>query len=85
MTGRAGTGGKPSHALVEMYTRAIKIVIIAAHFSLSGITQSSTAKEALEIQSRSEREREKMKGYVMLGGLLNWRVAHFQNAAGFPR
>ncbi len=57
MTGRAGTQGKPSHALVEMYTQTIKTVIIVAHFSLRGITQSSTAKRALEIQSRSERER----------------------------
>lgn len=60
MTGRAGTGGKPSHALVEMYTQVIKIVIIAAHFSLRGITQSSTAKRPLEIQSRSESEKKKM-------------------------
>lgn len=44
MTGRARVRGKPSHALVEMYTQPIKIVIIVAHFSLRSITQSSTAK-----------------------------------------
>lgn len=37
--------GKPSHALVEMYTQPIKIVIIAPHFILRGITWPSTAKE----------------------------------------
>lgn len=62
MSGRAGTRGKPSHALVEMYTQPIKIVITAAHFSLRGITQSSTAKRDLEIQSRSE----KIKKYERL-------------------
>lgn len=50
-----GRRGKPSHASVETYTQAVKIVIIAAHFSLRGITQSLTAKKALEIQSRSQR------------------------------
>lgn len=61
VTPTAWTGGKPSHALVEMYTKALEIVIIAAHFSLRGITQSSTAKRALEIQSRSEGEEKKKK------------------------
>ncbi len=83
MTGRAGTRGKPSHALVEMYTQPIKIVIIAAHFSLRGITQSSTAKRGSG-NTIQIREKKKMQGYLMLGELLNWRVAHFQNAAGFP-
>lgn len=82
MSGRAGTRGKPSHALVEMYTQPIKIVITAAHFSLRGITPSSTAKKDLDVQSRLE-EIKNMKGYLMLGELPNWRAAHFQNAAGF--
>lgn len=38
--------GTQSHALVEMYTRAIKIVIIAAHLSLRGITEPWTAKSS---------------------------------------
>lgn len=78
MTGRARVRGKPSHALVEMYTQPIKIVIIVAHFSLRSITQSSTAKGDFgnTIHITGGKKKEKEKGYVMLGQLLNWRLAH---------
>lgn len=78
MTGRARVRGKPSHALVEMYTQPIKIVIIVAHFSLRSITQSSTAKGDFgnTIHITGGKKKKKEKGYVMLGQLLNWRLAH---------
>lgn len=76
MTGRARVRGKPSHALVEMYTQPIKIVIIVAHFSLRSITQSSTAKGDFGNTIHITGGEKKEKGYVMLGQLLNWRLAH---------
>lgn len=74
MTVRAETEGKPSHALVEMYTQAIKIVIIVAYFSVRGITLPWTAKWG---SGNTIWVGRRMKGYVKAGELLNWKAAHF--------